>query len=105
MASRRGTGDGDGEGLGAASAEAGTGALGVSLSFTLASGAEPGDVPAVVQKTADNEAKGGKILRWEKEGADYEAVIEKNGKEWGIKINSDGKVVNKHDESREKGEH
>jgi uncharacterized low-complexity protein len=38
------------------------------------------DVPAAVQKAADSRAKGGKIVRWEKEGADYEAVIDKNGK-------------------------
>ncbi len=36
------------------------------------------DVPAAVQKAADAQAKGGKIVRWEKEGVDYEAVIEKN---------------------------
>ena len=33
------------------------------------------DVPAAVMKTAETEAKGGKIVRWEKEGADYEAVF------------------------------
>jgi len=42
------------------------------------------DVPAAVQKAAESEAKGGKIVRWEKEGANYEAVIDKNGKEWVI---------------------
>ncbi len=62
------------------------------------------DVPAAVVKAAETEAKGGKIVRWEKEGANYEAVIEKNGKEWGVKIDADGKVVSKHDESKEKGE-
>jgi hypothetical protein len=62
------------------------------------------DVPAAVQKAADKEAKGGKIVRWEKEGADYEAVIGKNGKQWGFKFDANGKVVSKHDESKEKGE-
>ncbi len=62
------------------------------------------DVPAAVQKAADAQAKGGKIVRWEKEGANYEAVIEKNGKEWGFKFDAKGKVVSKHDESKEKGE-
>ena len=62
------------------------------------------DVPAAVQKAAGAQAKGGKIVRWEKEGIDYEAVIEKNGKEWGIKIDANGKVLSKHDESKEKGE-
>ncbi|HEY2140122.1 MAG TPA: PepSY domain-containing protein [Chthoniobacterales bacterium] len=62
------------------------------------------DVPAAVQKAADTEAKGGKIVRWEKEGGNYEAVIEKSGKEWGVKIDAKGKVLSKHDESKEKDE-
>jgi plastocyanin len=62
------------------------------------------DVPAAVQKTADAEAKGGKIVRWEKEGGNYEVVIEKRGKETGVKIDANGKVLSKHDESEEKGE-
>jgi plastocyanin len=59
------------------------------------------DVPAAVQQTADTQAKGGKIVRWEKEGANFEAVIEKNGKQWGVEIDANGKVVSKHDESKE----
>jgi plastocyanin len=59
------------------------------------------DVPAAVQQAADTQAKGGKIVRWEKEGANYEAVIEKSGKQWGVKIDANGKVVSKHDESKE----
>ena len=62
------------------------------------------DVPAAVQQAAETEAKGGKIVRWEKEGADYEAVIDKNGKEWGFKFDANGKVLSKHEESKEKGE-
>jgi hypothetical protein len=62
------------------------------------------DVPAAVQKAAETEAKGGKIVRWEKEGADYEAVIEKNGKEWGFKFDASGKMLSKHSEAAEKGE-
>ena len=59
------------------------------------------DVPAAVMKAAETEAKGGKIVRWEKEGADYEAVIEKNGKEWGFKFDANGKMLGKHDEAKE----
>ena len=59
------------------------------------------DVPAAVQQAAETEAKGGKIVRWEKEGKNYEAVIEKDGKQWGVEINASGKVLNKHDESKE----
>jgi uncharacterized membrane protein YkoI len=62
------------------------------------------DVPAAVQTAADKEAKGGKIVRWEKEGANYEAVIEKNGKDWGFKFDANGKMLSKHNESGEKGE-
>jgi plastocyanin len=59
------------------------------------------EVPAAVQQAAQVEAKGGTIVRWEKEGANYEAVIEKNGKQTGIEIDASGKVVSKHDESKE----
>jgi plastocyanin len=62
------------------------------------------DVPAAVQKTGEAEAKGGKLVRWEKEGRNYEAVIDKNGKQWGVEIDASGKVLNKHDESKEHGE-
>jgi hypothetical protein len=59
------------------------------------------DVPMAVQKAAENEAKGGRIVHWEKEGKDYEAVIGRNGKKWGVEISAGGKVLNKHDESKE----
>src|SRR2546423_11911205 len=62
------------------------------------------DVPAAVQKAADQEAKGGKIVRWEKEGANYEAVVAKNGSERGVVIDAKGKLLSKHDESKEKSE-
>lgn len=63
------------------------------------------DVPAVVQKSAENEAKSGKIVRWEKEGDNYEAVVEKkNGKQVGIKMNAEGKVLSKHSETKEQQE-
>jgi len=62
------------------------------------------DVPMAVQKAAENEATGGRIVRWEREGRNYEAVIEKNGKKWGVEINGSGKVLNKHDESKEHNE-
>ena len=59
------------------------------------------DVPVEVQKAAETEANGGKIVRWEKEGANYEAVIEQNGKRTGVEIDANGNVVKKHDESKE----
>jgi uncharacterized membrane protein YkoI len=62
------------------------------------------DVPAAVQTAADTQAKGSKILRWEKEGENYEAVVEKDGKEWGFRFDANGKLLSKHEESKEKGE-
>src|SRR5437763_17068990 len=59
------------------------------------------DVPAAVQQAAQAEVKGGTIVRWEKEGSNYEAVVEKNGKQTGIEIDANGKVVSRHDESKE----
>jgi plastocyanin len=62
------------------------------------------DVPQAVQQAANAQAKGGTIVRWEKEGSNYEAVVENNGKQTGFKFDANGKLVNKHDESKEKGE-
>ena len=59
------------------------------------------DVPQAVQQAAQAEAKGGTVVRWEKEGKNYEAVVEKNGKQTGIEIDASGKVVSRHDESKE----
>ena len=59
------------------------------------------DVPAAVQQAAETEAKGGRIVRWEKEGGNYEAVIEKDGKQWGLEFDANGKMLGKHDESKE----
>jgi hypothetical protein len=62
------------------------------------------DVPAAVQSAAEKQAKGAKIVRWEKEGADYEAVVDKDGKQWGFRFDANGKFKGKHDEGKEKGE-
>ena len=59
------------------------------------------DVPAAVQQAAQSEAKGGSILRWQKEGANYEAVIQKNGKQIGVEMDANGKVLSKHNEAKE----
>jgi len=63
------------------------------------------DVPAAVQQAAETEAKGGSILRWEKEGANYEAVIQKRGKQIGVEMDANGKVLSKHDEAKEHKKH
>jgi hypothetical protein len=59
------------------------------------------DVPAAVQKTFNDEAAGGKIVRVEKEENNYEAVIEKDGKQTGVEVSPDGKVVSRHNEKKE----
>ena len=62
------------------------------------------NVPQAVQQAAQTEAKGGTVVRWEKEGKNYEAVVEKNGKQIGVEINASGKVVSRHDEGKEHSE-
>ena len=59
------------------------------------------DVPAAVQQAAQAEAKGGSIIRWEKEGANYEAVIQKKGTQIGVEMDANGKVLSKHNEAKE----
>jgi hypothetical protein len=59
------------------------------------------DVPAAVQQAAQAVAKGGTIVRWEKEGANFEAVIDKKGKQIGVEMDANGKVLSKHDEAKE----
>jgi len=65
------------------------------------------DVPQAVQKAAEKQTKGASIVRWEKEGSAYEAVVSKDGKEWGYKFDANGKMLGKHSEAgehKEKGE-
>src|SRR6266481_8463260 len=59
------------------------------------------DVPAAVQSAAQTQAQGGTIVRWEKEGTNFEAVIEKNGKQIGLEMDASGKVLSKHSEAKE----
>ena len=90
-------------------------AVSAALSFSVAAQANEekheeqsinsSDVPAAVQQAARMEAKGGSILRWEKEGANYEAVIQKKGKQLGVEMDANGKVLSKHDEAKEHKKH
>ena len=59
------------------------------------------DVPAAVQQAAQAKAKGGTIVRWEKESANFEAVIDKKGKQIGVEMDASGKVLSKHNEVKE----
>ena len=86
-------------------------AVSAALSFSVAAQAKEekheeqsinsSDVPAAVQQAAKAEAKGGSIIRWEKEGANYEAVIQKKGKQIGVEMDANGKVLSKHSEAKE----
>ena len=86
-------------------------AMSAALSFSIATQAKEekheeqtinnSDVPAAVQQAAQAEAKGGSIVRWEKEGLNYEAVIQKNGKQIGVEMDANGKVLSKHNEAKE----
>jgi plastocyanin len=86
-------------------------AVSAALSFSVAAQAKEekheeqtiniSDVPAAVQQAAQAEAKGGSIIRWEKEGANYEAVIQKKEKQIGVEMDSNGKVLSKHNEAKE----
>ena len=61
------------------------------------------DVPSAVQQAAKSDAKGGTIVRWEKEGTDYEAVVDRNGKQLDLTFDAYGKLLSKQNESRENG--
>jgi len=58
-------------------------------------------VPAVVKKAAEKVAEGGKLVQWEKEGKNYEAIIEKNGKQIAYLFDAKGQLQSKQDESKE----
>jgi plastocyanin len=83
--------------------------VGLSLSFVQAAQEKEhqeqtinsSEVPAAVQSAAQTQAQGGTIVRWEKEGANFEAVIDKNGKQIGLEIDASGKVLSKHNEANE----
>ena len=68
-------------------------------------------LPAAVQKTINEKAAGGEIVRVEKENDNgkwnYEVVVKTKGKEWGFEVDKAGKYLGKHDEAaehKEKGE-
>jgi hypothetical protein len=57
------------------------------------------DVPTAVQSAAQAQAQGGTIIRWEKEGANFGAVIDKNGRQIGLEMDANGKVLSKRNEA------
>lgn len=55
------------------------------------------DVPKAAQVSADKQATGGKVIRWERDGSNYDAVISKDGKEWAVTLDEKGNTLGKHD--------
>ena len=59
------------------------------------------DVPAAVQSAAQAQAQGGTIVRWEKEGSNFGAIIDKNGRQIGLEMDANGKVLSKRNETKQ----
>jgi uncharacterized membrane protein YkoI len=88
-------------------------AVSVSLAFGVAAQAhgkkeetvDMNSLPAEVQKTLKEKAADSEIVRVEKETKHgkivYEGVVKKDGKEWGIMVDANGKFLKEHDESKE----
>jgi hypothetical protein len=66
------------------------------------------DLPAAAQTTIKDKAGSNEIVKIEKKTEDgkivYEAVVNKNGKEWSIEVNETGKFLKEYQESKEKEE-
>ena len=80
--------------------------VGLAFSVTTQANEEHGgqpvkssDVPTAVRSAAQAQAQGGRIVRWEKEGANFGAVIDKNGRQIGLEMDANGKVISKHNET------
>ena len=89
------------------------GIIGAGLTFAVVAQAreetqvEMKDVPEAAQTTIKEKAGNDQILRIEKEtrkGKEcYEAIVNKDGKETAIQVDSSGKYLGTHDESRAQG--
>jgi hypothetical protein len=64
------------------------------------------DLPAAVQTTIKDKAGNNEIEKIEKKTEAgqtvYEAVVNKNGKEWSIEVDANGKFLKQYEESKEK---
>ena len=67
--------------------------LGVSAALVCAPLAFSSDIPSAVRKSVDAHASGGKIVRWQRAGTNYQAIINKNGQETGVELDASGKVL------------
>ena len=65
-------------------------------------------LPEAVQKTIKDKAGSNEIVKIEKKTEEgktvYEAVVNKNGTEWSIEVDANGKFLKQYKESEEKGE-
>jgi len=63
------------------------------------------DLPTAVQTTIKDKAGSNEIVKIEKKMEKgktvYEAVVNKNGKEWSIEVNANGKFLKQYEESKE----
>jgi len=62
-------------------------------------------LPAEVQKTINEKAAGGKIVKIHREDDtngkwNYEVMVKTNGKDWGFEVDPKGKFVKKHDQKK-----
>ena len=62
-------------------------------------------LPAEVQKTINEKAAGGQIVKVQREDDkdgkwNYEVTIKSEGKEWGFEVDPKGKFVKKHDDHK-----
>ena len=66
------------------------------------------DLPTAVQATIKDKAGSNKIEKIEKKTEKgktvYEAVVKKNGQEWSIEVDANGKFLKEYQESKEKKE-
>src|SRR5438552_18183993 len=66
------------------------------------------DLPAAAQTAIKAKAGSNEIVKVEKKTEEgktvYEAVVNKNGKEWSIEVDANGKFLKQYKESEEKGE-
>ena len=64
------------------------------------------DLPTAVQTTIKDKAGSNAIEKIEKKTEEgktvYEAVVNKNGKEWSIEVDANGKFLKQYEESKEK---
>src|SRR5438309_9765055 len=66
------------------------------------------DLPTAVRTTIKDKAGSNEIVKIEKKTEEgktvYEAVVNKNGKEWSIEVDANGKFLKQYQESKEKEE-